>query len=85
MARLPTTTAHLRVTRQSWEDGCLEGELEASGFHWSFIWRFRVGELKIEPSLGRALIKNELRRFLAQRDYQLEPGGDYNFTIRARF
>lgn len=36
----------------------------------------------VQPSLGRALIKEPLGRFLEQRDYQLEPGGDYSFTIR---
>ena len=34
-------------------------------------------------SQGRALIKEPLGRFLEQQDYQLEPGGDYAFTIRA--
>jgi hypothetical protein len=37
----------------------------------------------VKPSQGRALIKEPLGRFLEQQDYQLEPGGDYAFTIRA--
>ncbi|MEY4354951.1 MAG: hypothetical protein RLZZ89_19, partial [Cyanobacteriota bacterium] len=26
-----------------------------------------------------------LLRFLVKSDYQLEPGGDYQFTVRAKF
>lgn len=39
----------------------------------------------MEPSLGRALIQDALLRFLLKADYQLEPGGDYVFTVRASF
>jgi Protein of unknown function (DUF3146) len=81
--RLPQTTAYVRITRQSWNEGSLEGEVRANQFEWSFRWHFRQGHLAIEPSMGRALIKEPLGRFLEQRDYQLEPGGDYSFTIRA--
>ncbi|MFM6182813.1 MAG: DUF3146 family protein [Dolichospermum sp.] len=77
--RLPETTAHLRVTRQSWQQGFLEGEVSAGNFQWHFL----RGELSVKPSQGRALIKEPLGRFLEQQDYQLEPGGDYAFTIRA--
>ncbi len=34
------------------------------------------------PTFGRALIKEPLERFLERQDYQLEPGGDYQFTLR---
>ncbi|MFM7547685.1 MAG: DUF3146 family protein [Cyanobacteriota bacterium] len=85
MARLPTTTAQLRVLHQSFSDRLLEGEVSAAGFHWTFCWRFEKGELRVEPSLGRALIQDALLRFLRKADYQLEPGGDYAFTVRARF
>ncbi len=85
MARLPATTAQLRVLHQSFSDRRLEGEVSAGGFHWTFSWRFEQGELSVEPSLGRALIQDALRRFLVKADYQLEPGGDYAFTVRARF
>jgi hypothetical protein len=44
-----------------------------------------AGELSVEPSLGRALIQDALLRYLLKVDYQLEPGGDYVFTVRARF
>ena len=85
MSRLPTTTARLRVLRQSFSPCRLEGEVSAGGFQWSFCWAFDRGELSVEPSLGRALIQDALLRFLLQADYQLEPGGDYAFTVRASF
>ncbi|MCS5706563.1 MAG: DUF3146 family protein [Cyanobacteriota bacterium] len=85
MARLPATTAQLRVLHQSFSDRLLEGEVTAGGFHWTFTWRFEKGQLSVEPSLGRALIQDALLRFLVKADYQLEPGGDYAFTVRARF
>jgi len=81
--RLPETTAHVRVTRQSWQQGRIEGEVQAGQFAWQFQWRFRQGQLSVKPSLGRALIQEPLGRFLERSDYQLEPGGDYAFTIRA--
>lgn len=81
--QLPATTAYVRITYQSWQQGSLEGEVSANEFEWQFRWRFRVGQLTVEPSLGRALIQEPLGRFLEQFDYQLEPGGDYSFTIRA--
>jgi len=31
------------------------------------------------------LIQDALLRFLVKCDYDLEPGGDYTFTVRARF
>ena len=80
---LPETTAYVRITHQSWQQGKIEGEVRANSYEWQFQWRFRKGELLVEPSLGRALIKEPLGRFLEQRDYQLELGGDYSFTIRA--
>jgi Protein of unknown function (DUF3146) len=81
--RLPQTTAYVRITHQSWLQGRIEGEVQASAYEWQFEWRFKHGELSVQPSLGRALIKEPLTRFLEQCDYQLEPGGDYSFTIRA--
>ena len=85
MAPLPVTTAHLRVHRQSFGDQCLEGEVQAGGYTWEFQWFFKRGELSVEPSLGRALIQDALQRFLVRSDYQLEAGGDYSFTVRAKF
>ncbi|QZZ19656.1 DUF3146 family protein [Leptothermofonsia sichuanensis E412] len=80
--RLPQTTAYVRITRQSWKQGKIAGEVRANQFEWQFEWCFSQGQLSVEPSLGRALIKEPLGRFLEQSDYQLEPGGDYSFTIR---
>jgi hypothetical protein len=82
--RLPETTAYVRITRQSWQQGSIEGEVRANQFEWQFSWQFRESQLVIQPSLGRALIKEPLGRFLEAKDYQLEPGGDYSFTIRAQ-
>lgn len=81
---LPETTAHVRITYQSWQLGRLEGEVRANEYEWQFQWQFPKGGLTIEPSLGRALIREPLGRFLEQFDYQLEAGGDYSFTIRAK-
>lgn len=85
MARLPATTAQVRVLRRSFRPAVLEGEVSAGGFQWTFCWAFDRGELRVEPSLGRALIQDALLRFLLRADYQLEPGGDYAFTVRASF
>ena len=85
MARLPSTTAQLRVLHQSFSQRVLEGEVSAGGYQWSFRWAFDRGELSVEPSLGSALIQDALLRYLLKVDYQLEPGGDYIFTVRARF
>ena len=85
MSRLPVTTAYLRVNRQSFAEKCLDGEVSAGGFEWEFRWSFDKGELSVEPSLGRALIQDALLRFLVKADYNLEAGGDYIFTVRARF
>ena len=72
------------MLHQSFSRRLLEGEVTAGGFHWTFSWAFDRGELSVEPSLGRALIQDAMLRFLLQADYQLEPGGDYVFTVRAR-
>ncbi|MBE9031643.1 DUF3146 family protein [filamentous cyanobacterium LEGE 11480] len=81
--RLPKTTAHVRITRHSWPAGEIAGEVSANQYAWQFSWKFRQGDLNVQPSLGRALIHEPLGRFLEAKDYQLEPGGDYSFTIRA--
>jgi Protein of unknown function (DUF3146) len=82
MTRLPQTIANVRITRHSWQTGRMEGEVQTHHYEWSFIWNFRQGNLAIEPSRGRALIQEPLGRFLEAKDYQLEAGGDYSFTIR---
>jgi Protein of unknown function (DUF3146) len=84
---LPETTAHVRVTQHSWQLSKVIGEVSAGEFCWEFQWHCSEGhfELIVEPSLGRALIQDALGRFLKQWDYQLEAGGDYEFTVRAKF
>jgi hypothetical protein len=80
---LPETTAYVRVTKQCWHQGKIEGEVRAAAYEWQFQWLFRQGRLLVQPSLGRALIFEPLGRFLDRCDYLLEPGGDYEFTVRA--
>jgi hypothetical protein len=79
---LPQTTAHVRITHHCWRRGEIEGEVSAKDYVWQFRWVFTEGELLVSPSLGRALIQEPLGRFLERQDYQLEPGGDYSFTLR---
>ncbi len=85
MSTLPVTTAYLRIHSQNFTDQYLDGDVSAGGFEWEFRWAFKKGELFVEPSLGRALIHDALLRFLIKSDYHLEAGGDYIFTVRAKF
>ena len=85
MSKLPSTRAHLRIFHQNFTEQYLNGEVSAGGFQWQFTWIFGKGELIVEPSLGRALIQDALMRFLVKDDYKLETGGDYIFTVRAKF
>jgi Protein of unknown function (DUF3146) len=82
---VPETIAYVCITQQSWQKGILEGEVKAGTYQWYFQWRFRQGELSVKPSLGRSLILEPLSRFLERYDYQLEPGGNYEFKLRAKF
>ena len=79
------TTAHIIVEQQCFNKEYLKGKISAGEFEWDFTWAFGKGELYVNPPLGRALIKDALERFLVKTDYSLETGGDYNFTIRAKF
>mgnify|MGYP006310073097 FL=1 len=81
---VPKTTAYVRIIRQSLWEGQIEGEVSAGSYEWSFQWQFRQSRLIVQPSLGCALIREPLERFLERCDYQLEPGGDYEFTVRAK-
>jgi len=85
MDQKPSTTAYIRVEQQCFNKKYLKGKLSAGEFEWDFTWAFGKGELYVEPPLGRALIKDALERFLIKADYDLETGGDYFFTIRAKF
>lgn len=81
---LPETTAYVRIIQQCWHRGQIEGEVRAADYQWRFQWNFRRGRLLVQPSLGRSLIYEPLGRFLERSDYQLEPGGDYEFTVRSQ-
>lgn len=83
--KLSETTAYVKITQQSWYQGKIAGEVRAASYEWQFHWCFRQGKLIVEPSLGRALILEPLCRFLERCDYQLEAGGDYEFTVRGKF
>ena len=63
----------------------IKGVVEASQFKWTFTWSFNKGLLTVNPSLGRALIEDALLRFLLKKDYELETGHEYKFTISAKF
>jgi hypothetical protein len=80
----PESTAYVRIIKQSWQTGKLEGEVRTEQYQWRFQWHFLQGKLSVQPSLGRALIFEPLNRFLERYDYQLEPGGDYEFTVRSK-
>jgi hypothetical protein len=85
MAHLPETTVHVLVSRFCWQEGSIEGEVRANQWLWRFCWCFRKGELYLEPSSGRGLIREALSRFLEKSDYHLEAGGSYSFVVRSRF
>ena len=81
----PETTAHVSVKEYSFSKKQVKGIVEASEFKWQFTWAFGKGVLYVQPPLGRALIEDSLLRFLLKKDYQLEAGNEYNFTISAKF
>jgi hypothetical protein len=81
---LPNTLVQVRILRFSLADSCLEGELQAGLYQWTFRWRFRDGGLMVHPTQGRALVAEPLKRFLEQQDYALEVGEVYSFTLRTR-
>ena len=80
---LPVTTARLQVLNQDLHLGLCKGQVWAGEFAWVFHWHFRQGKLRLEPSLGRALIEDALLRFLLRCDHQLDVGGEYSFLVRA--
>tara|TARA_Y100001968_G_C18776030_1_gene444424 strand:+ start:184 stop:441 length:258 start_codon:yes stop_codon:yes gene_type:complete len=85
MERKPLTTAYVTVECQNFSKKFMTGNVSAGNFKWQFSWEFGKGELIITPPLGRALIKDALERFLVKDDYKLEAGGNYFFTVRAKF
>ena len=85
MRQKPETIANVSVKEYSFSNRYIKGVVEASQFKWTFIWSFNKGLLLVNPPLGRALIEDALLRFLLKKDYELEAGNEYKFTISAKF
>ena len=85
MRSKPETIANLSVKEYCFIKKQIKGVVEASQFKWTFTWFFDKGLLLVNPPLGRALIENSLLRFLLKKDYELEAGNEYKFTISAKF
>ena len=85
MRSKPETIANVSVKEYCFSKNQIKGIVEASQFKWNFIWFFNKGLLSVNPPLGRALIEDALLRFLLKKDYELEPGNEYKFTISAKF
>ena len=85
MRSKPETIAHVSVKEYCFSKKQIKGIVEASQFKWTFTWFFNKGLLLVNPPLGRALIEDALLRFLLKKDYELEAGNEYNFTISAKF
>ena len=85
MLSKPETIASLCIKEYCFSKKQIKGDVKASQFKWTFTWSFSKGLLLVNPSLGRALIENALLRFLIKKDYELEAGNEYKFTISAKF
>ena len=85
MKAKPETIAHVSVKEYCFTKKEIKGVVEASDFKWHFTWSFGRGMLYVKPPLGRALIEDSLLRFLLKKDYKLEAGNEYKFTISAKF
>ena len=85
MRSQPETTANVSVKEYSFSKKQIKGIVEASQFKWDFTWSFNKGILLVYPPLGKALIEDALLRFLLKKDYELEAGNEYKFTISAKF
>ena len=85
MRSKPETIASLSVNEYCFTKKQIQGVVEASQFKWNFTWSFNKGLLTVNPPLGRALIEDALLRFLLKKDYELEAGNEYKFTISAKF
>ena len=81
----PQTIANVSVKEYSFSKKQIQGVVEANQFKWTFTWSFHQGLLIVNPPLGRALIEDALLRFLLKKDYELEAGNEYKFTISAKF
>ena len=85
MPQKPETIANLSVKEYCFSKKQIKGVVEASQFRWTFTWSFNKGLLIVHPPLGRALIEDALLRFLLRKDYELEAGNQYKFSISAKF
>ena len=85
MRSKPETIAHVSVKEYCFSKKQIKGIVMASQFKWTFTWSFNQGLLLVHPPLGRALIEDALLRFLIKKDYKLEAGNEYQFTISAKF
>jgi len=85
MLSKPETIANVSVKEYCFSKKQIKGVVKASQFTWTFTWFFNKGILLVDPPLGRALIEDALLRFLLKKDYELEAGNEYNFTISAKF
>ena len=81
----PETTVYVSIKEYNFNKRELKGLVEASEFQWYFTWSFTNGKLFVNPPLGRALIEDSLLRFLIKKDYELESGSDYKFTVSSKF
>ena len=85
MLSKPETIANLSIQEYCFSKKQIKGVVKASQFKWTFTWSFNKGSLLVKPPLGRALIEDSLLRFLLKKDYALEAGNEYKFTISAKF
>ena len=85
MRAKPETIASVSIKKYCFSKKQIKGDVEASQFKWTFTWSFDKGLLSVNPPLGRALIEDALLRFLLKKDYELEAGNEYKFTISAKF
>ena len=85
MPAKPETVANVSVKEYCFSKKEINGVVQASEFKWTFKWSFTEGLLIVNPPLGRALIEDALLRFLLKKDYELEAGNEYKFTISAKF
>ena len=81
----PETIAYISIKEYCFSKKQIIGIVEASQFKWTFTWSFNKGLLIVDPPLGRALIQDSLLRFLLKKDYELEAGNQYKFTVSAKF
>jgi len=81
----PETIVYVSIKEYNFNKRELKGLVEASEFQWNFTWSFTNGKLFVNPPLGRALIEDSLLRFLIKKDYELESGNNYKFTISSKF